>query len=325
MINLGIIPCNNGLGHITRSIQLANLLVNKFKIFLFISKKVKLKIDKKIKIVKIKNNFVYKKNYYKKNWYKSIKSKHIKEIDIFISDNLPEVIFFKKKTILLANFFWHEIFGIKNNIFRNLNKSTKKKNIKILSNYKFGQIMYDKSKIVKIPFIGKYKKLNKKSKKGILISLGTSNVGYENLKLLPSLIKNPNYKKYEFYVDKNLIKNKSEYPSNLKIADFSNNMFDKIRCALIKPGFSTINNCLIRGIPITSYLKGNNKEFMNNAKILKKNKIGNYYFNFDLALRSTILTASNKKKRLQIFKICKKFKWGGEDLLIKYIDKLANA
>ena len=36
---IGIIPCDNGLGHITRSIELASYLSKQYKIVFFINKK----------------------------------------------------------------------------------------------------------------------------------------------------------------------------------------------------------------------------------------------------------------------------------------------
>ena len=37
-MKVGIIPCNNGLGHITRSVELANFLVKRFNVTLFYQK-----------------------------------------------------------------------------------------------------------------------------------------------------------------------------------------------------------------------------------------------------------------------------------------------
>ena len=70
---------------------------------------------------------------------------------------MPEAIFLKKKTILYANFFWHEILNKKKDLIRNLNKEILKRDIKILSNYLFGNILSLRKNIYKIGFIGKFK------------------------------------------------------------------------------------------------------------------------------------------------------------------------
>ena len=49
MIKIGIVPCQNGLGHISRSIDLANRLSKRFAVFFISSSKKnkKFKINKK--------------------------------------------------------------------------------------------------------------------------------------------------------------------------------------------------------------------------------------------------------------------------------------
>ena len=99
-------------------------------------------------------------------------------------------------------------------------------------------------------------------------------------------------------------------------------MYKQIKVALIKPGFGTIHDCLERGIPIISFLAGKNKEFSFNARILKKNNIGEYFFEFKNALNNTILTFNDNKKVNKIENICKNLKWNGEQDIKKYISKV---
>lgn len=326
MKNIGIIPCDNGLGHTTRSISLANLLSKTFKVTLYLKKIKNLNINKKISVKKINSNFkLLDETQYDTNWYKKINKLDLKKIDLLISDNLPEAILLNKKIILFANFFWHEIFNLKKKFFRDLEKKIYKNKIKIISNYMFGNINPSKVNIFKIGFTGSFFDQNKSKAKGILISLGTSKIGYKTkLNSLLKLFKNHNFKNYQFYLDKNLIRNKTTYPKNVKIANFSNEMFKDIRIALIKPGFSTIQDCLRRGIPITSYLQKDNKEFLNNANVLKRNKIGNYFYNFDEALKETVTRFDNKKDIIKTKNLCKKLRWKGEKDLQKQIEKVIN-
>lgn len=323
-MRLGIIPCSNGMGHVSRSVKLANLLIKNYKIILFLSKKkIKLNINKKIIVKKISENFRLTKNLkYNVNWYKNLNNKNYHNIDLFISDNLPEIILSKKNVLIYANFFWHDIFDIQNNFFKNLRKLLVKKKIKIISNYLFGNTKILRKNIHNVGFVGKYRKNVISKKKGILISLGTSTIGYEDIsKNLLKIISAKEFLDYEFYLDKKLINNKIILPKNIKKADFSKNMFDNIRVALIKPGFGTIHECLERGIPINSYLSSVNKEFIFNAKILKKMKVGNYFFNFKKGLNNTITIFNNIKKINEINKICKSLKWNGERDIINIIQK----
>ncbi len=323
-MNLGIIPCDNGLGHIFRSIELANILSKKFKVTLYLSKNSKhFLIDRKVSIKKISTNFkLLRNNNYNTNWYKNIKQEDLKKIDILISDNLPEAVFLNKKIILYANFFWHEIFNKNNHFIRLLKREIIKRNVKILSNYLFSNITYFKKNIHKIGFIGKYRNQNISKKKGILISLGNSKIGYKNnFEKSLKVLKNPKFNKYIFYLDRNLFKKKKIISKNVRIANFSNEMFEDIKIAIIKPGFGTIQDCLKRGIAINSFLQSNNKEFLHNAKILKKKKIGDYYFSLNSALNNAIYKFNDNKKIIKIQKICKKLSWEGEKNFQKHILK----
>ena len=321
-MKVGIIPCNNGLGHITRSVELANFLIKRFNVTLFLSKNTKnISINKKVSVTKISSNFKLTKNYtYNTNWYKKIKIKKLHKIDLLISDNLPEAVFLKKNTILYANFFWHEILNRKRDLIRNLNKEIIERDIKILSNYLFGNILSLRENIYKIGFIGEFKNQNIIKKKGILISLGNSRVGYnKNFRISLKILQNPKYDKYTFYVDKNLFKKKKKFPKNIKVANFSDKMFEDVKIAIIKPGFGTIQDCLKRGIAINSYLQTYNKEFLNNAKTLKKEKIGDYFFNISHAINDAVNKFNDNKRILKIQNICKKLKWKGEKNFQKYI------
>jgi len=323
-MNLGIIPCDNGLGHIFRSIELANILSKKFKVTLYLSKNSKhFLIDRKVSIKKISTNFkLLRNNNYNTNWYKNIKQEDLKKIDVLISDNLPEAVFLNKRIILYANFFWHEIFNKNNRFIKLLKREIIKRNVKILSNYLFSNITSFKGNIHKIGFIGKYRNQNILKKRGILISLGNSKIGYKkNFEESLKILKNPKLNKYIFYLDRNLFKKEKIIPKNVRIANFSNKMFEDIKIAIIKPGFGTVQDCLKRGIAINSYLQSNNKEFLHNAKILKKKKIGDYYFSLNSALNNAVYKFDDNKKIIKIQKICKKLSWEGEKNFQRHILK----
>ena len=76
---VGIIPCDTGLGHITRSIKLASYLSKQYKIVFFINKKKikKVHIPPHIKKVFIDKIFNFKKNRYNLNWINKVKKKYI--------------------------------------------------------------------------------------------------------------------------------------------------------------------------------------------------------------------------------------------------------
>ena len=137
------LPCNNGLGHIRRlSILANNINFSSKKIFFLLDKKKKIKfrLDKRVKKISFSNLNLEKQN-------KKLDLKNLKKI---ISDNEinKEIIFDKKKNYVVANFFWEEILH-KN--FSNI-KNLKKKGITVFSNYLFLQLIQDKSAFILIIF-----------------------------------------------------------------------------------------------------------------------------------------------------------------------------
>ena len=109
--NIAFIVCDSGIGHLLRSLKIANEIVNlNINIYFFFCnkkklKKVFLKINKKI----IFKNFIsgHDKELDYKNYNYEIAEKlpNLKNFDIVISDNLPEVLYVHKNVLLVANFF----------------------------------------------------------------------------------------------------------------------------------------------------------------------------------------------------------------------------
>ena len=125
MKNIALFACDNGLGHIRRTLLLSNILSKFFKVNFFIQKKKIKKFLKpsEAKIINFKLNFKNKKKYYLQNNYiRKFKSKNLSAFDAVYSDNFPEIIYTNKKAFIFANFFWHYEFDIKRPLYRNLNK-----------------------------------------------------------------------------------------------------------------------------------------------------------------------------------------------------------
>ncbi len=117
---IAIIASDNGIGHIKRSIILANKLASIYKKTKFIffadqSKIIKLKNEiKLIDNIQFKNYSPNIENLLRlKNPFNNILSSlpDLKNYHIVISDNLPEVLLKNTNTILFANFLWSNVYG----------------------------------------------------------------------------------------------------------------------------------------------------------------------------------------------------------------------
>jgi hypothetical protein len=311
MIKIGIVPCQNGMGHISRSIDLANALSFKFQVFLISDPRSwkKFIINKNVKKIKFISNFKIKYKKYNQQWYKKLDNS-IKNIDLnfLISDNLPEIVFLKYKCIIMANFFWHEIYKIKNDKLKKTLEIIKLKKIKIFRN----KIFKKDKKFSSIGFIGNIN--NNKNNSGLLISF--SSLDKKNMKISKEINKiiYDKERKETLYLDPKYFK-KHYNKFNVKIADYSQNMYSKVKFAFIKPGLGTIKDCLKNKIIIFSYLNKNyNKEFFNNANALCRNNMG---YKTTSLLKSYINMRRNK-----IFinlKVKKSF-FNGEKKIFRYIE-----
>ena len=314
MIKIGIVPCQNGLGHISRSIDLANILSKKFSVFLISSfkKNKKFKINNSINKINFVFEFDPKDKKYDQHWYKKLEPK-IKSlnIDILISDNLPEIIFLKSKSIIISNFFWHEIFSMNNSKLKKTLNILKSKKIKIFRN----KIFDDSKKFSKIGFIGGIKKKKKKNN-ALLISFGSNDKVLNHIRNeLEDIIFDKNRKIF-IYLDPNYYKKKYK-KLNVSKATYSDEMFNNIKYAFIKPGFGLIKDCLKNKILIFSYIDKNyNDEFLNNAQCLKKKNLG-------FTTKSLFKSYKDLKVKKFINKIRpNKYFFNGEVQIISYIKSI---
>ncbi len=323
MKKIAIIASNNGLGHIRRCVALANNLSNKFVVSIYCSsEKVKIfKIKRNIKIFDFNINFYKKKMLIKKNnihTYFNFKRKY----DLYLSDNYPEVALKNKKSVILSNFFWHDILKINTNYYKKIEK--KISNRPIIPNYLFcSKYIKKKFKIHPVGFYGKFenKKFNPK-KKGILISFGTSKFKMDDeIKNLQVKLQNRPNKQIPIYLEPTLY-SKTLNAHNILEAKYDREMYSKIAVAIIKPGLGTITDCLMRGITILTYIKGQNKEFIENANILEQNLIGlNFtYLNSALDFASKIIFEKRFLKNK--FELAKNLRWNGEKEVIKIIERI---
>ncbi|MDC1140175.1 hypothetical protein OAT04_04855, partial [Candidatus Pelagibacter sp.] len=309
MIKVAIIPCQNGLGHISRSVELSNLLSPFFKIFLIsnIKKINKFKLKKSVHITNFLTNFRIKNKKYDQFWYKKVES-DLKNInpDIVISDNLPEIVFLNFKCIIMSNFFWHEIFKFKNNMLDKTIKIIKKNNVVIFRN----KIFKKKNNISSIGFIGKKNNYDFKDKNALLISFGSADKKNNLIKQDIEKIVYDKKRIFPLYIDPKYFLNKY-INKNVKIANYDPEMFKKVKYAIIKPGFGSIHNCLKNKIIMFCYCrKEYNKEFFTNTKAIESNNLGHKTKNL---MASYKIIRDNKVKKI---KNANKGLWNGEKKII---------
>ncbi len=315
-----MLVCNNGLGHISRSVYVANFLSKNFDINIFSSKQKvrKFKLNKKIKI---KNLSIGDPKNDKRN-YSKLKKFNFRKYDVNYSDSLLDKEIINQNFLLYSNFFWHQILNLKGRKYRLIENKLKKNNTPILGNYIFQNIKC-KLNFIKIGFLGKFQGKFKYNN-NILISLGTANIeGYKKKILIEgikNILENPKLKQYNFYIDKHYIRYLDQRKFRYKIFNYKAKMFKKISLAIVKPGFGILNDLFRHGIPIVNISFRFNKEFTFNTNQLKKRKL----ILFETNLKNFSTNLKNKISKRILFKFYKRYKslkWDGEREILKLLQK----
>lgn len=305
---IAIIASDNGIGHIKRSIILANKLASFYKKTKFIffadqSKIIKLKNEIKLKdYIQFKN---YSPNIEKllklKNPFTNILSSlpDLKNYHIVISDNLPEVLLKNTNTILFANFLWSDVYSNQKKKYQLKIKNLLEKYKPIIfQNYLFGMKLSNYSfKIIhKINFFEIRLLKPKKIKNSILFSVGnTKDDSISINKVILILKKLPD--KYKIYIEPRLFNN--SLPNNFYKMSFSKKNISKMEYAIIRPGLGTTYSCIENDILIF-VLNSSNNEIKFNRNIIIRNKIG---FKFDNNFISNISNPSKNDYSQNISKL----------------------
>ena len=320
-MKLAIFACNNGLGHIRRSLIIAKYLSNSFEVYIFGERKKldKFTITKKIRIINLNIKFEPSKNFIKNKFkLKKKLSKYKNKFDLIFADTFPEIHFLGKKIYIFSNFLWHREFKILNTKYIKLENSLIIKKVIFFSNYLFCKNYLKKFNGVKVPFFKNFKKTRKKD--AILISFGTAKYSQENkLKnIIERIIKLNKKNKNKIYLEPRLYK-KSFLNLNVHKADYSEKMYNEISIAITKPGLGTVEECLRRGIQIICYTKGTYSEFRHNASVLLKHRLA-YKKNslFECYKLANNLLREKKKLKKTLTK-CMRLKWDGEKTIANYI------
>jgi spore coat polysaccharide biosynthesis predicted glycosyltransferase SpsG len=301
-MKIAIIASNNGLGHIKRCSIVANKVCKRNTVHFFCCKKKvkKFKINKKVKIIDFPIDIDYEKFFFDLSWVNRLKK--FSMYDLYYSDNLPGIIKLKKKTIIYANFFWHQISKYANKKKINeINNLINTSNAKFVSWNAFGKIdLFKKTFHRKVGMVGNIQKnINYKKRKHVLLSFGTAkNIEKKNIiNFLKSRYFLRFTKNFKVFIDE--LYYKHCLYKNVYIATHNDQMFKKTYIAIIRPGLGIVTDCIKWKIKMLTYVKNQNKEFKMNSKILKKKLIGVQFSSLIKAL-NYIKTYKNNKDNFSI-------------------------
>ena len=298
-MNLAAIACSNGLGHIRRMVSISVfMLKNGYngKIDAFMAKDHLYFLKNwpdcsfflnhpKVKIFDF--NYPKKKqseelSFKNFNW-RDLDLPDLKHYDVVWSDNILQVLNFRSDAIISGSFFWHEILSNYddekkiNEFVKSERKILNKYNPIVVGNEYFATTdVSEKTKFVPVGLYRYSLVYREKLNKGILFSCGLGGEEEELYKeaLLKIIKKNIVPEDYLF-VEPRLIPKK--YPSWIKKADFSSEMFNYCLAACIRPGMGTVSDALISRNRIFSFANYDSFEMNHNSSVIEKLRVGKRY------------------------------------------------
>lgn len=289
MSKVAFLVCDNGYGHLKRCLSIAYYLSNKgYSVDLYGDKN-GFKIAQNINYVPInKPKLIPWKFYYDIDYFLSSKSKNLDVLkrlpplniyDFVFSDNIVESLIIRNDTILVSQFFWHEVL-------KEINKDYKNECTKILKSFnpiifgdKYFSMNYIKESNNYMPtgLFSLTKNINIKpilgNKKNLLITGGNTSQTIDTLRKIILNIKTNFLNMFDkIFVDERL------YPSNpikkMQKFDYSKSQFEQITACICRPGIGILSDCLENNIRVFTVYENNNFEMIHNSKIIEKIGVG---------------------------------------------------
>ncbi len=298
---IAVLACSNGLGHTRRVMAISSfILKNNYDVNfdMFVSNESLrclsnweefqyLNNHKNVKF----HHFIYPNcqsekitNLIEKDW-DIINLPDLSKYDLVWSDNILQVLEKRSEAIISGSFFWHEVLSKSNKIDGRINDFILKQK-DILLNYKpyiVGNEYFSTPEVKNnLNFIpaGLYRyniNLSMKKERSVLFSCGLGGEELDISKLALKQIIDEKLKPCDYlYVEKRMLPKK--YPLWIKVADFSDKMFNNCIAACIRPGLGTVSDALINNIRIFAFSKPNSFEMNYNGKIIQELGVGEYSF-----------------------------------------------
>ena len=192
-----------------------------------------------------------------------------------VSDNLLEILHIRKDAWLSGSFIWqYALSGIASNQVSNADKILNQYNPRIIASSFFAaDYLYKKARVFKVGLFSFYSSHKYHNGSDILISTGTGGAICNEVEIFLDKISNSNRPiKGALWIEPSLWE--SNMPSWILPADYTPQMYQKLRCAVVRPGVGTVTDCLLYGARIFSFYELENYEMRENATNIQRANVG---------------------------------------------------
>lgn len=319
MTSVALIACANGFGHIRRIVLLADALTARGVVPTIFAPDVAVKkVVDQYNLLKrtptvdvslypaldlVEENFLDKLS---SRWLSKLAC--LSDYRLVISDNLPEILSIRPDAILSGNFLWHEVVNTTSTIYTEEMSSLVRKNKPRMINYGMFSMVNGSGYIDKIraripqPHYGPYRPI----KRGLLIACGTGG-GAESrfrefLDYSLSILREAQIR--PIFVEPKLMK--SSYSPIFEPATFSRAMYRQVSCAIIRPGFGTISDCIHHSIRIFPLCEESNFEMEHNSSVVQALGIGQVSKLLDSLVEEVVRYLNSSGAQKDHYRIVKK-------------------
>ena len=296
------LPSSNGFGHLNRCVLLALFFIEKGwdcniwcpqeNLDKIINTMAGIKNKQRINCLDLKipsvNDFERRSSTSKSFIIEA--SEKLEKHDLIISDNHIESLLISKNVILSANFFWHQNYlnnQLKNDYNIYCSEIIKKHKPYVISSALFqDRLTVSYLKKLTIGLIANKNSLifeNNSNiiKDSILVSAGlTEKAIGKAADIINELIKNGVHLKKRIYIEPRLMKYRL-WPKQIEEARYTEEMYRSLIYAFIRPGLGTLVSCLSNLVCPICFSEDTNLEMNNNKNVIKKNKLGLNYDEYE--------------------------------------------
>ncbi|MCC5905954.1 MAG: hypothetical protein JJU13_07110 [Balneolaceae bacterium] len=326
-----IIACDNGFGHTRRALLLANKLANKnWDVYLLAPQ---IAAQKLIGLFGIEKgvhfedfNTMTNAEAYREgklyNWLDDLPK--LDEFDVVVSDNLPEILKIRPDTVLSGSFLWH--YAVKNAdrlLYKKIESLLKEyKPAMIASELLAGPELYKYTNLITVGlFVPDKKKYNTRTGKDLLIACGRGGEYESEFKRLVEKIASQKREPlfHTFWIEPKILPENA--PGWMKPATFDEKMYSGLIASICRPGVGTLTDSLWNEAKVFCTFEKQNQEMMQNAKMMKKKNIGNYFRDPMDAYKAASLYVSNLSDQKNFYQSLKKISFNGVEKSIQAIEE----
>ena len=307
MMQVALIACSNGYGHVRRLLLLSQeLLKYQLEVTLFAPLVYANKLIMSCDICNIpllvdfdsKTTISDWLSGEAEEWYKNLPD--LSKYNIVVSDNLIEVLNIRSDAWLFGSFFWHiSLQGVPLDIKYNANKLLEKHHPRMISTKLFSANYL--SDCTDLYEVGVFSGMNTarigSHKKDALVACGRGGQIEEEISVfINELSKTDSVPFHQVFVEPTMLPNNK--PDWMLPAEFTADMYEKISVAIIRPGVGTVTDALVAGAKIFAFYEDGNIEMQHTAQQLAKFELGCNCKLIDLAWTSAISYYNDERAQL---------------------------